>query len=614
MTTRQNKVNLILILFSFVALFSCKLKAEQNSLLGQFSTVDILIADNQNKLALKELKKIERKSYDSWSCIGVYKRYLKMGEDLLAENILKKSLKKNQNNKEVLALYSNFLIKKERYDEASSIALKLQNTKYASLYSEALLKLEKSLHPEEKKSYYYSDEKFYQVFMDAYESTKNPVWLKNCAVFYLRHGFFDKASSLLPIAFADADDAYFWAMVLYDAGKFKDAINTSEKSRKLLKDYENRENFYATEVKLVALESDAFLALSDLENAEKERAELIKNIESIKAKDTIDEELLPVIAVNSAIYAQDSGDLDSTANLLFLTVTHWPDYVPGVILYADFAYKSNLEREESDEMRSLRQAGLQTLEMERYDNRRKIPLSDATYRMDQALKNTNDPYLTIARLDLRYKTDSSLTNANKTADLWRMLEDNITKDSKYHVLLVDYALSFLLKTGQIDDAYALFSKYLYNTFVFNQKESFWAQVEELLPLLDEKFAEFAAWFASYYKYDDEAIRLYEYCVYGSGGILERGLLSPYVSTEACMNLADIYFSIGKKEKALDLYGKAAGRESKARLRSEIFYRLACIHVSLGDKKSALRAIDYSSTIYPDNARAQLLKSKLQLQQ
>lgn len=617
MTAKKNslKNGLILVfLFSCFALFSCKLKAEQYSLLNQFSTIDILIAEEQYKLALKELKKIEKKSYDSWSCIGVYKRYSKLGEDGFAENLLKKALKKNANNKELLAVYTSFLIKKERFEEACKIGEKLHDSKYASLFSEALLKYEKSVNLEQKKSDYYTNQKYYPVFFEAYKTNRNPVWLKNCAAFYLNRGMFENASLLLPESFSDADDAYFWAMVLFDAGKYHEAINTIEVSKKLLNDYQNRQIFNVSEIKQVALESDAFLAMSDMESAEKERANLIKKLDSVKAKDSLDNQLLPVLALNSAIYAENAQNMDDAADLLFFTVTHWPDYVPALILYADFAYNSNLEREESDEMLALRKAGLATLEMERYDNRRKIPLSDAIYRMDEALKKTNDPYLNIARLDLRYKTETRLNDADKTADLWRMLEDNITEDSKYHVLLVEYALSFLLKTGQIEDAFSLMSKYLYNTFEYNDKDDFWVQTEKLLPLFDEKFAEFAAWFACYYKHDEEAFRMYEYCVYESGGLLAPGLVSPYVSTFACMNLADMYFSVGKKDKALDLYGKAAGRESDVRIRSEIFYRLACIYISLGDTKSALRSIDYSASIYPDNARAQLLKSKLQLQQ
>jgi tetratricopeptide (TPR) repeat protein len=76
-------------------------------------------------------------------------------------------------------------------------------------------------------------------------------------------------------------------------------------------------------------------------------------------------------------------------------------------------------------------------------------------------------------------------------------------------------------------------------------------------------------------------------------------------------LENFYYSTGKIENSLDLYGKAAGRESNNRLRSDIFYKIACINAELGDKKNALRSVDYALSIFPENAKASLLKTKLQ---
>ena len=77
-----------------------------------------------------------------------------------------------------------------------------------------------------------------------------------------------------------------------------------------------------------------------------------------------------------------------------------------------------------------------------------------------------------------------------------------------------------------------------------------------------------------------------------------------------MNLADIYFSYGSRDKALKLYGKVAGRENKNKIRSDIYYRIANIYVAADDKKNALRSADYAILLYPQNARASLLKEKL----
>ena len=116
------------------------MKAEQKSLTSQFETIDALINQSQMDLAVKSLKKIEKKAHDSWSNIAVFKRYILLGEKERADLLLKKALKKNSENLELLAVYSNFLIKENRFDEAENYAKKLCGTKYSSLYSELILK------------------------------------------------------------------------------------------------------------------------------------------------------------------------------------------------------------------------------------------------------------------------------------------------------------------------------------------------------------------------------------------------------------------------------------------------------------------------------------------
>ena len=79
---------LILVLFSLILFcFSgCSSRAEQKSLTSQFDVIDALIMQNQMQSALKELKKTEKRAYDSWSYIGIYKRYMMLGESGPAES------------------------------------------------------------------------------------------------------------------------------------------------------------------------------------------------------------------------------------------------------------------------------------------------------------------------------------------------------------------------------------------------------------------------------------------------------------------------------------------------------------------------------------------------
>ena len=559
--------------------------------------------------AIKELKKVEKRAYDSWSYIGIYKRFILIGEQNLAEKIIKKALKKNKQNQELLAVYTIFLLRQNRLEDAGKYAEKLRNGNYASLYSELVLRESQKQVTDQGAYAFYQNEDFYQIYLDAYKGSKNPIWLRNCAVYNLTQGLYNQASLLNPPAYADVDDAYFWGLCLYDAGKYNFAIEALEKAHKYYSDYDNKKQFKCNEIQIVALESDAYMAVSDFEQADLVRSCVVNNIDTVFA-DIKDDTLLPIIMVNSAIYAKNQMSEDYFADLLFYIVNRWPDYVPALILYSDFAYTSNLEKKEDDEVAALRRAGIKSLEMEKYDSRRKIPLSDALYRIDQSLKRKSDPYLSITKLDLKYKTDPKLSEKDKYRDLWVLLEDNYIEGEIYHTLLVQYALNFLLTTKEYDDAWNLFYKFTTSHGKYDVKRDFWEQFIEQMKYYDLPIVEMAAWFASDLKKTNEAIRIYEYCVYESAGLLEDGLISPLVSSASCMNLANIYFSIGKKDRALDLYGKIAGREVNNAKRSEIFYRIACIYSALGDIKNALRSSEYASSLYPENERASVLKDKL----
>ena len=541
---------------------------------------------------------------------------MRLGEAGLAEKTLKKALKKNQDNQELLAIYAIFLMRHDRMQEASKFTDKLRGTKYASINSELILKnaLEESSF---EKSAFYKNPQFYQVYYDAYMGSKNPIWLRNCAVCNLINGLYDACLSLVPQAFADVDDAYFWALVQYDGGRFYESLDTLDYAKHFLSNYRDSSRFKTSLIQLAALESDNYMAASDIEKAELARRDIVLGLDTLTVSKA-DEKLLPVLVLNSAIWARNQGLDDRCADLLFYMVNRWENYTPSLILYSDFAYSSNQERKEDDEIKALRRAGISTLDMQKYDSRRKIPLSDALYRIEKAYSVTKDPYLSIAKLDLHYKMNPEITEREKNRDLWVILEDSYDESQKFKTLLVQYALNFLIRTKQYEDAFHLFTRYIedINIELLGAKDQnvfSWDSFMENLRLYDFSIVEFSTWFAAYFHKKSEAIRLYEYCVYESGGILEEGFISQNVSIASCMNLAEIYVAERQKEKALDLYGRAAGRESRNSVRSEIFYRIARIYVSMGDNKNALRSAEYASSLYPENARASVLKDKLSIQ-
>lgn len=604
MSQKNKRIFSTLILFSFIlfCFSSCGVKAEQKSLTSNFEIIDALISQNQLKDAVKQLKKIEKKAFDYWSFIGIYKRYNQLGEDKLCEKVLKKALKKNESNPELHAVYASFLTKNDRFEEALEIAKVLRGTKYGSIYSEAYMR---NVQGDVDSNVYYKDD-FYQIYLDAYNGSENPVWLRNVAVMDMKKGFFQNAAMLDPGFYANSLDAYFWSIVLYDSGRYYESINTLELAKKYLNDFKSTT---ISPIILCAIESDAYNAVSDIVNAEKVRQEIICNLDNLKVLPE-DESYLSAMVINSAIYAQNQQNADNCADLLFYAVNRWPDYVPGLILYADFAYTSNLQRKEDKELENLRLKGIKTLEMEKYDSRRKIPMSDALYRIDASIQRNKDPYLAITKLDLKYKMNPDVTEKEKERDLWQLLEDNYSESEKYKLLLIEYVTNYFMYKKQYEDAWNLFYKYVIEHSTIKQDGDFWSQFISQISYFDLGIIELAGWFAAKAEKIDEAVRIYEYCVYESAGILPDGMISPRVSTGACMNLANIYFATERKNLALDLYGKAAGREVNNSRRSDIFYRIANIYVSLGDNKNALRSIDYACSIYPENAKASLLKDLL----
>lgn len=609
----SRNVFFVLTLFLLFVVSGCSTKASSVSLTSQFDLVDGFIKQKQGRDALKELKKISKKCYDSWSYIGLYKRYSLLGEKVLAEKTLGKALKKNPKNPELSAVYAKFLLAEGRAVEAEKIADCLQKTRYASIYAESVFKNHLEEITNNEISRLYEDGKYFELYSDSYAVSRNPVWLRNCAVIYLVKGKYDSASELTPAAYNDSDDAWFWAQVNFDSGKYFPAVNACESSLYYLESLDRTASNSASIVKLNALEADSYNAMADRENAHLVRERLLAKYisgEDLFSGATEEEKtILPMVVVNSAIEEKNLGNTERSGSLYTYSVMNYPEYVPGLIGYADFAWESNLGRREDDEITALRKSGLKTLEMERYDSRTKIPLSDALYRIDQALMKVNNPYLYITRLDLRYKSDSKLNVKDKTADLWKLLESSSSEEIKYHDVLVLYTVNFLLENDFTDDAEMIFNKYIVSKYKLGSQTDIYTQLSDRSREIDVPDLEVAALFALNHKLTDEALRMYEYCVFESAGS-RSGEVSPKVSTQSAINLANLYFGIALKDKALDLYGKTASRETDPSLRSQAFYRIAAIYYAMGDNQNALRSADYAYSIYPENAKAHLLKTKI----
>ncbi|MBP3709187.1 MAG: hypothetical protein J6I73_02075 [Treponema sp.] len=584
------------------------MQATRSSFTGMLDDIDYFIVQGMNNDALTELKKAEKYTYDSWSRIGIYRRYMQLGESKRAEDVLKKGLKKNPKNPEMSAVYAQFLMRSGKHTDALNVAECLQGTRFGSLYAEAYfanLGGAVSLF----------NEAHFQIFYDAYVGSHDLYWLRNCALICVKDGDYERAALLQPVACWEPEDAYFWSLVMFDARQFSAAAAYAEKARELYPVSSVRSRHLVSLIEIVSLLSDSYVALSETDAAERVRHELLARLEENTAGFNMADEtvqvLLPVLYVDSALFAEASGDDNECARLLTHAVDTWPDYVPALVAYADFAYRTSLPSNEDMRERTLRDAGIATLKMEAYDASAKIPVSDAAWRMDRSLERHNNPQLYIARLNLKYAMDSSLTKEEKIADVWNELEKSAIGTNVYPPEIFEYALNTLLTYGGADDAERIFRKYVAAKYDYSALHDFWQETAAHVRDFTVREAEYAAWFAAHNRRADTAVRLYEYCVYESGGGAgDSKTISALVSTPSCINLAMIYRSLGMTAQSLDLYAAAAMRAASASHKAEIHYRMALIYAAQNKKQEALRSCGYALALRPAFARAKLLRDKL----
>ena len=128
------------ILFLAGIFFASCSKTEDSSFMSGMESIDIFIKNGDSSEAMRLLKKYEKKAYSSFARLGIYRRYMTLGEEKRAEKVLVKGLKKLPDNLELTAVYGHFLLRHGQLLKAIDITKILEGTKYGSIRSEALMK------------------------------------------------------------------------------------------------------------------------------------------------------------------------------------------------------------------------------------------------------------------------------------------------------------------------------------------------------------------------------------------------------------------------------------------------------------------------------------------
>ena len=626
------------VLFVAGIFFASCSKSDDASFMSAMESVDIFIKSGDTAEAMRLLKKSEKKAFSSFARIGIFRRYLQMGEEKRAESVLKTGLKKLPENPELTAIYSHFLIRENRLPEAVELSKTLEGTKYGSIRSEAIMKtLLQSEDLSDFSSPFFSQE-ISSAYYDTYVGTNDSRWLRNCALIYLLRGEYSMASSLQR-ELEDSQDALFWAFVQYDSGNYDIAAHNLEQvSSPILR----------SSASLLA--SDAYMMLGDEESAEESRELYIDSAKKSGAK------MIPSILVNSSLYSFRHEQYRKSYEYLIDAFVAEPDYIPALISYGKLSWKDSQPLQMTELEKALRKTSLRTNKMREYDERPKFTIADALYRMEETLERESraglkhDDDLIVERLSLYLKNNPELNLTQRTAVIWNELEQNQLGTNLYPPHLVQFAVQKFLSYGLIDEGRELFMNFIDAKFDLNYRmkqteagteekvkvDIFGGKKVEKVPVIPESVArlafgdraadktdrmevwevEFAAYFSLLEKNISAAKRLYEYVIFETGGVKRANSsgnitsVSPLSASSSAANLAMIYSSTGERKKALDLYSLAAGKTKSPQVKSKLLYRAAKIQVDLGDLDGAKTSLAYSLCLDRSNADARLLKREL----
>ena len=614
-------LTLFLFLSIFCVLVSCKNDADDGLYASAMVNVDMHIRNGDAKEALRALKSSEKYATTSSAKIGLFRRYLSIGEKKRAEKLLKKGIKKLPESLELSAVYGHYLIVEKRLDDAIQVASVLGGTKYGSIYSEAVMKkiqetAKDSGNAAERKNAYFS-KSYALAYYDAYVATGNPGWLKNAALSYLAYGEYSKAAALQPDAMT-GKDPLFWGLVQYDAGNFDIALVDLSKLSEV-------------DVQSSSLASDAFVMLDDNDNAQKQREQVLLHAVDIP----------PGLAVNSALWAYKNEEYKMAYDLLLRVIYSEKAFVPALLAYGKLAVEDSKPVPMSDLELTLRQTSLRTNKMKEFDERPRFLVSDAIYRIEEALKTSEKSEdLIVERIALMLHQKEKDPMKSKMALLWDELEHNTLGKNLYPSKLVQYVVQKFISYNEIEEARTLFSNYISSKYLLPL--SFEKDAKDEIPAVEtdifggerrvsvskitnamktafgDKVAqaakgmtiwelEYAAYFSLLDGNAKAAQQLYEF-VMAEGG--DFNSVATQTSISSVINLAMIYSSTGEKAKALGLYGMAAGKSRKASLKSKILARMANIQIGLGDTQKALQSLDYAIALDPSNADARLLKRQI----
>ena len=628
------------VLSCLVCNISCSNHVEGGSLPSMLDSADNYIAAGDAKSAIAILDQAATQADGTYEQLGVFKRFMKLGDLNRAEKTVKKALKKDKKSPELNAVYGNLLLKKGQTAKALKQAKNLSGTKYGSIYAEAFLRTAQETgksanelfgakktkaDKEWKKSCerfpddialrqrVFRDRRFSSIYYDAFLGTGKYRWNWNAATLDMLGGKYSQAADKYSGETENAEDSLFWGKVLYDAGHFPESLDALTQHEDEL-DEDDEEYDYVTAVQTKALLADVYYILGqDSDSAQKREEILDMEIE----EGTLADSVLPSVYVNSAIYAKSQEDPFSEYEFLSRAVNDYPEYIPALASYGEFALE-RMNRPPDDTMTAhIRAAGLLTREMEKDAEIPEINLNGILEQMKVLSSKTDNSELKVMMEKLYSRANRGEEKSRMSARIWTMLEQSETGNNLYPEPIVRYAVSTFINNDLFSDAEDLFMRYEManhrDSLSGKKKKAKVFVPEDNMNLLSLWECEAAAWFRIYHGNYENAKKLYDHIldVYAdrSPVLNVSGQNESVVNTY--INLGNLYSRDKRSPIAMDYLNKASGRASSAEKKAEILYRMGKISYYQRDYHSASRFIQYALKLDPSHNRAHFVEQQIE---
>ena len=613
-------------------LLSCTTHSEGGSITSLLDMADQSIALGDTRQALSYLNQASKQANSTLDRLGVFKRYETLGDSNMAEKVLKKAIKKDKSSIELTAVYSNFLLNQGRAKDAIKKSKALSGTKYGSIYAEAVFRRALNEHlsanelfggrankqdKEWKKDSsrffeLFYDSRFIPVYEDACRGTKRPKWLWNAAVLDMRAGNYGSAAAKYPSTLEDARDCLFWALVLFDCGRYAESLDA-------LNAHSPDYNDLKTSLEFMALKADNQYILGMDGDSEETRSQILAQVKGNEEK-AGSSKFLPLLYINSALYSRTTEDYPTEYDRLHDLVINYPDYRPGLAAYGEFAIQQ-MRRPPDDKMTAhIRASGLATTKMERENSVPQVTVADAVALIQAAQEKNPSADLIVLQEMLEAEAASIIEPAQRASRVWPLLEKNEQGTSLYPAEIVHYAIVTLLESNYIEEARDLFTRWENASRQDNDDSKKkkkkkaavfvpWEHPEELSLWENEV----SAWFCVNDGRFDRALPIYQFIIdtYSDRSPVMNSTGQNEAVVNSYINMGNLYAGTKQGPVAIDYLNKASSRATDPMVKAEILYRMGKESYYLKDFHSAARALQYAIKLNPSHNKARFILQQVE---